>query len=117
MRKSENPVSVRSRLAVTAALVITLYGCGGGLMAPDPLRENPEAEAFLDRVAKNCGDKSIGINFLNELINDTQDAYFIDVTTKLFVGTITKAQYRSDIDGLYPASNNEAGIDCIFSQM
>lgn len=117
MKNTQIPAVSAVRLFPVTLFALALSACGGGLMAPDPLREDPKAEAFLDRVAKNCADKSVGINYLSDLINNTQDAYFVDVTTKLFVGNITKAQYSSSINGLYPGADNQPGIDCIFSQL
>ena len=96
-------------------LVLLLAGCGGALVAPDALVEDPGAEAFLDQVAKDCGDKSIGNSPLNYLINESDDAYFIDVTTKLYFGRITPEQYRDDINGLYPIGANEGALRCIIA--
>ncbi len=59
---------------------------------------------------------AVGNNQLNWLINESADAYFIDETTKLYAGTVSSAQYRSDINSFYPTGANDVAIDCIFSQ-
>lgn len=41
---------------------------------------------------------------------------FVDETTKLYFGTVSPEQYRSDINGFYPTGANDAALDCIFSQ-
>ena len=103
--------------AVIGAVTLVLSGCGGNVMAPDPIIENPGADAFLTRVAKECGNKSVGSNQLNWLINESDDAYFVDETTKLYAGTVSRYQYRSDINGLYPTGANDPALDCIFSKL
>ena len=51
-------------------------GCGGQLAAPDPWREDPGTDAFLDWVSRQCAEKKIGGHRLTELIdgfrNDAQ---------------------------------------------
>jgi hypothetical protein len=111
-----------SKIAILTQIPIILAclsGCGGNLMAPDPIVENPEAEAFLNRVAEQCADKTIGRSSLNMLINQTQDedAYFTDLTTKLYFGKVSHQQYASDINSFYPIGDNQAGLDCIFEQL
>jgi hypothetical protein len=96
-------------------LTLLLFGCGGNVMAPDAIVEDPSADAFLTRVAKECGDKSVGNNQLDWLINESDDAYFVDATSKLYFGTVSPEQYRSDINGFYPTGANDAALDCILS--
>lgn len=100
-----------------AGLALGLSGCGGNLMAPDPLVENPEADAFLTRIGKECADYSIGTNPLNYLIQEGDDDYFIDITTKLYFGRISRKQYASDINAFYPTDANKPALECIFSKL
>ena len=110
--------STRSFRSATpiGAVILLLSGCGGNVMAPDPIVEDAGANAFLTRVANECGNKSVGNNQLDWLINESDDAYFVDETTKLYFGTVSPEQYRSDINGFYPTGANDAALDCIFSQ-
>ena len=102
-------------------IMACLSGCGGSVMAPDPFIENPGAEAFFDRVAKQCSDKTIGRSTLEILIDQSQEenqgAYFIDLTTKLYFGKVSRQQYASDINSFFPAGDNQEGLDCIFANL
>jgi hypothetical protein len=96
------------------ALLMTLAGCGGGLVAP----EGPATNAFLDQVGSRCGKLSIGsqpISFLMDM--NSNDVYFVDETSKLAAGEIDRATYASDINSFYPAGDNQAALDCIFDQL
>lgn len=103
---------------ILAAALLTLHACGGGIMAPDALIEDPGAEAFLDRVGKNCGKLSIGNQQLSYLLDDNNDdTYFVDVSSKLYFGETTKSQYTDDINSFYPTDANQPALNCIFTQL
>ena len=111
-----SPTRAFLRLTLIGSAALLLAACGGNVMAPDPIVEDSGADAFLTRIASECGNKSIGNNQLNWLINESDDAYFVDETTKLYAGTVSPDQYRSDINGFYPTGANDAALDCIFAQ-
>jgi len=119
---SKDPV-VSTLPPVAGILLVTalLAGCGTGLMAPDPLVENPDADAFLDRVAKQYASKTIGRASLGTLIDDSQDvdqgAYFVDLTTKLYFGKVTREDYKNSINTFFPTGDNQAGLECIFANL
>lgn len=118
---NDSNVSKKIQLAGVPVLMAMLAGCGGGLMAPDPWGEDPGAEAFLDRVAKQCAREKVGASTLPELINDFQNSsqsdYFIDLTTKLYFGKVSKAEYASDVNAFFPGGDNQKGLDCIFARL
>ncbi|WP_295407051.1 hypothetical protein [uncultured Thiocystis sp.] len=100
------------------AAVIALHGCGGGLLAPDSVVEDPGAEAFLDRVDKTCGKLAIGNQPLSYLLDvNGNDAYLIDESSKLYFGKVDQATFANDINGFYPTGANQAALDCIFAQL
>ena len=103
--------------ALIVVVSLALCGCGGDVASPDALVENPGADAFLTRIASACADKSVGNNQLNWLINESDDSYFVDETSKLYFGKVSQEQYRSDINGFYPTGSNDAALECIFSQL
>jgi hypothetical protein len=96
-----------------------LPACSGGNPAiADRLVENRGAEAFLDRIAKNCGKLSVGNQQLDYLLDqDSDDTYFVDETSKLYFGRVDKAAYSSDINSFYPTDTNGSALDCIFAQL
>ena len=115
------PFCSARRVGTAVILSTILAGCGGGLIAPDPWIEDPGADAFLDRVSKQCAGKTIGGRTLSEMLtafqNDAQQDYFIDVTTKLYAGRISQEAYTSDIDAFFPRGDNKAGLNCIFDTL
>jgi hypothetical protein len=119
---SKDPV-VATLPPVAVILLVTalLAGCGTGLMALDPLVEDAGADAFLDRVAKQCTGKTIGRASLGTLIDDSQDvdqgAYFVDLTTKLYFGKVTREDYKNSINAFFPTGDNQAGLECIFANL
>ena len=116
MRSRSPRPTVLHLLVATAALAVG--GCGQDLLAPDDLGGGSRFEAFLDRIDKHCGRHHLGIQTVSYLLNFSQDdAYFIDVTSKLYSETIDRATYTDDINGNYPAGANQPAIDCIFTQL
>ena len=111
-------ISFKTLTSLTAVLPLLIAGCGGEAMAPDPIVENPNAEAFLDQVQRECGHLNLGsqpIGFL--LSSSSDDTYFVDETTKLFAGRVSQEGYRDDINAFYPAGENEKALNCIFGQL
>ena len=107
-----------ARLALCAAgLTLSLGGCGTQGFAPDALVENPGANAFLTQVNKACGDMNLGRATIAWLIQSQDDVYFVDETTKLYFGDISKAQYASDISGFYPVGDSSRALACIYQQL
>jgi len=97
---------------------VALVGCGGNPVLSDRLVENTGAEAFLDRVAKNCGKLSLGHQQLNYLLDESSnDTYFIDESSKLYFGRVDRSTYSSDINAFYPTDTNQPALDCIFQQL
>jgi len=105
-------------LALAAAVTAAIAGCGQNLVAPDAVVEGSGTEAFLDRIDKRCGNHRLGIQTVTYILNFSQDdAYFLDVTSKLYHGKIDRPTYADDINSNYPAGANQPAIDCIFSQL
>lgn len=108
------------RLPVAALLaggLLAMAGCGTNGFSPDALIEDPGAEAFLDRIEKNCAKLSVGNQPLNWLLStSSDDVTFIDVTSKFYFGQISPEQYQSNINAFYPTGTNQPALDCIFKQ-
>jgi hypothetical protein len=105
-------------LAASAAAIISTGGCGSVGFAPDALVESPQADAFLNRVAKDCGRLRIGDQTVAYLLDvNNSDTYFVDETTKLFFGDVSGEQYASDINAFYPTDANRPAIECVFAHL
>ncbi len=96
------------------ALLATLTGCGGDLVAP----EGPVSNAFLDQVDTACGGLSIGTRPIDYLLDvSSDDVSFLDETAKLGTDEIDAETYRDAINSFYPAGNNGPAIDCVIGQL
>ena len=103
---------------LAAVCLASMSGCDTGLVAADSLVESPTAEAFLDRLSSDCGDYAVGAQPLKYLIDiNSDDTYFVDITSKLFFGQVSRQQYASDIDAFYPTNANQPALNCIFSEL
>jgi hypothetical protein len=91
---------------ILVGLAATLAGCGKESFVRDSLVEDPAASAFLTQVGKECGDLNVGTGTINWLLESQDDVYFVDLTSKLFFGDMTRAKYRDDINAFYPVQNS-----------
>lgn len=97
-----------------ASILLALTGCNSGLVAP----EGKQSNAFLDRVAAECGKLSIGHQPLGYLLDvNSNDVYFVDEASKLSAGRIDRATFASDINAFYPTGANQPALECIFRQL
>jgi hypothetical protein len=105
-------------LFATLVGAILLVACSGDPALTDRLVENQGAEAFLDRVAKNCGTLSVGNQTLEYLLDESSnDSYFIDESSKLYFGKVDRDTYSTDINSFYPTDDNGPALNCIFGQL
>lgn len=117
MQPSLAPSHQATRLLLWSGLTLALIGCGTQGFAPDALVEDPRANAFLNQVDKACGDLNLGTATVRERIQSQDDVYFVDETTKLFLGDISRAQYSDDITGFYPVGNSSKAVACVLQQL
>ncbi len=104
---------------LTLLALLALSGCGGSLVAPDSLIEDPGDDAFVDQLVKACGKRELGRQPLNYLVQvETGDAniYFIDQTSKLYFGRVDRQGYASNLNTFLPGDNQDA-LTCIFAQL
>jgi hypothetical protein len=98
--------------------VAALAGCTANPMLSDRLEENKGAEAFLDRIEKNCGKLSLGSQPVGYLLSEnSNDTYFIDESSKLYFGRVDRKTYSADIESFYPGGADQQVLDCIFRQL
>ncbi len=104
------------RLAVVG-LCALLAGCGAQGFVRDSVVEDPGAQAFLDKVNQQCGDLNLGTATIAWLIQSQDDVYFVDETSKLYFGDVSRAQYEDDMSSFYPVGEGSRAIPCIFEQL
>ena len=94
--------------------------------APDmfQLGRSTELDAFLSRVAKNCGSETIHGIEVWQLADDdswlaSQEDFFIDQASMLLYGTITPAQWKADISGYFDdqSPRGQRAYNCIIGQL
>jgi hypothetical protein len=98
------------RACVALALALAATGC-----APDAMN-NLQAtgfNAFLGSLARQCNPLVIGNGNVGEWLQQQGNAspnytYFLDMTSKLYYGTISARAYREGI------TSNDRSFDCIF---
>jgi hypothetical protein len=108
----------RANIVVIGVLTISSAGCGTIGFAPDSVVENPGADRFLTKLGQECGTQRIGDQTIAYLLDvNNNDTYFVDESTKLYLGDVSRAQYASDMNGFYPSDANQGAIACIFSKL
>ena len=99
---------------------IAVAGC-----APDALtnRDAPGFNAYLQTVATSCrplmiGNSDVGEWLRNAGSSDPNYAYFLDMTSRLYYGTVARDAYRAGITGfLGPGTSNATSFACIFRNL
>ena len=102
---------------ILVGLAAALAGCGKEGFVRDSVAEDPAANAFLTQVGKQCGNLNVGTGTINWLLQSQDDIYFVDLTTKLFLGDMTRAKYKDDINSFYPVGESSRAVECIFGQL
>ena len=98
------------RLVLVSALVTSLSGC-----APGAWNAQSGYDVFMDTIETACPQRINGIE-ISTLENNS--ASFLDISSRLYYGKISAAQYREYVTGFYDGSaeTNQA-IDCIISHV
>jgi hypothetical protein len=124
-RPSRRDTAMPSRKLASAMLVFVLGTLLAGC-APDEVRDTnlTTFNAYIRKIGTACGPLRIGTKEIGEMIrlsdagNDTDYAYFLDVTSKLYYNRISPAAYRESVAGAFgPGAGNDAGLDCILNNL
>jgi hypothetical protein len=107
--------TLRSPRFLLAAAAL-LAGCGQNLVAPDSVVESAGADAYLDRIAKNCGKLSLGARNVEYVVNFANDAFFLDVTSKFYHGRISAETFADDVNSAFLRGDNGPAIRCMIAQ-
>ena len=102
------------------ALSLVATGC-----APDAMnnRQATGFNAYLNTLGANCKPLMLGIYNVGEWLNyegsnDPNYSYFLDMTSRLYYGTISPGGYRDGITGFFGTSSaNDASFARIFRNL
>ena len=108
-----------------ACVLLLVLGIAGSGCAPDSVT-NVQAtgyNAYLNTIATNCNPLMLGDADVSEWIryggaNDYNYSYFLDMTSRLYYGSISPGAYRDGVTGFFgPSTRNEASFACIFRNL
>jgi hypothetical protein len=125
IRLSRRDTHVPNRKLASALLVFVLGALLAGC-APDEVRgtDLTAFNAFIRKLGTVCGPLRIGTKDIGEMIrlsdggNDSDYAYFLDVTSKLFYNRMSPAAYRESLAATFgPGAGNDAGFACILNNL
>jgi hypothetical protein len=94
------------RKIVTALAVASLAGC-----AAHPVAIQDDFNAFLYKLQAVCPFATVGASQMQNLVNN---ATFIDLTSRLYYGRITRDQYALGVSTNFLGANDAPAIQCVF---
>jgi len=100
-------------LALAALLPLALAAC-----APDAWKANPNYDAFVNQILRNCGNKNMGeftVSGLMDQDGPTYNVYFVDLTSRWGQNRITTADYVQGVMSV-GGGRESAGLKCIVAQ-
>lgn len=93
---------------LSAVFPILLAAC-----AADAWQSEKPFDQFLSQVQNECQYKKIGRLEIN---SDTfADMYFLDLTSRVYNGQITRNNYEFALSGTYDAGPNDPGLVCLLN--
>lgn len=97
------------------ALVVTLLtGCSSSIIAPLSSPNND----FLVTVTKECGTLTLGGQTINSMFGMTSsEPLFINLTSDLAAGRISKSNYAATLNSGFPTGGNDAAINCVLDKL
>jgi hypothetical protein len=102
-----------SRLAAALLLPIVLSAC-----APDAWKNNPNYDAFVNQILRNCGNKSIGEFTVSNMMNQDDpgySVYFYDLTSRWGQNRISTQDYIQGVMSVGGGRESD-GLKCIVAQ-
>ena len=85
--------------------------------APGAWKPNPQSNAFLDKIQRNCSTARIGELTVYQLLNGPlESAYFMDVSTQYSSGRIGEEAYIDAVSSTFNTVRTAPGIRCVVAQ-
>jgi hypothetical protein len=99
-------------IALAAAL---LAGC-----AADTFRREPGFDPWIRGVASTCENARIGMTTVGRLLRNpgsSDGGSFMNLTSRLYAGSVTPEQWRSGVVGFSSGGPNDPGLQCVLDQL
>jgi hypothetical protein len=112
--QEEDKMRARLQGLTITGLFLVLAAC-----APDAWRPDRPYESFLNKVSNTCYTKMIGDFEVGELINATEgqaatnSGWFLDQTSRLYYGELTRKQWLQSMQGFLDAKPTNEGVECL----
>ena len=109
-----------TRSAATLAALATFAAAALAGCAPDAWKPAPGFEVFLNQVQTACYYRPIGIVNVGDMLTNPgnmQSTYFIDQTSRLYYGKITRGQWTSGVTGFIQGRASDPGVQCVLDQL
>ncbi|HSD52773.1 MAG TPA: hypothetical protein VLC47_01340 [Burkholderiales bacterium] len=88
--------------------------------APDAWKPSPGYDAFLNQVQNACYYQRIGLVNVGDMLTNpgsTQAGYFIDETSRLYLGKITPDNWTSAVTAFMQGRAGDPGVQCVLEQL
>lgn len=106
------------------ALAATMAALGGAAVlaacASDAWKASPGYDGFLDQVQRACYYQRIGVVNVGDMLTNPgnmQSTYFIDQTSRLYHGKITRSQWISGVTAFIQGRDGDPGVRCVLDQL
>jgi hypothetical protein len=86
--------------------------------APDAWKANPNYDAFVNQILRNCGNQRMGEFTVSSLMNQddsSYNVYFVDLTSRWGQNRISTQDYIQGVMSVGGGSQS-AGLKCIVAQ-
>lgn len=97
------------RTLAAGAVAAVVAGC-----APDSMDMRSGDNAFLYKLQDVCPFATVGTSQIQNLVNN---ATFIDLTSRLYYGRITPAQYRLGVSTNFMGADDAPAIECVLNNL
>jgi hypothetical protein len=88
--------------------------------APDAWKPAPGFDGFLTQVQNACYYRPIGIVNVGDMLTNPgnmQSTYFIDQTSRLYFGKITRSEWTSGVTAFIQGRASDPGVQCVLDQL
>jgi hypothetical protein len=88
--------------------------------APDAWKPAPGYDGFLTQVQNACYYQRIGLINVGDMLTNPgsmQSTYFIDETSRLYYGKITRDNWTSAVTAFIQGRADDPGVRCVLDQL